>query len=79
MYEISPAPEYALGDRVWHRGGDEALGVVTGYIIRPTGLIYCVSWHPTCDSNHFGHELAPHSERPDYPEDDPDEAWKAPK
>jgi hypothetical protein len=55
-YTILPA--YDIGAFVYHRAGNGVLGIVTGYLIRTTGLIYQVTWGESRgESGHFGCEL----------------------
>lgn len=50
---------HAIGDTVYHRLADERRpGLVTGYIVRPGGCLYYVTWRSRHESGHYEMELA---------------------
>jgi hypothetical protein len=54
---------WLIGDEVYHKiAQDGGAGIVSGYLVRSTGLIYQVTWGNRQESGHFGFELT--SERP---------------
>lgn len=60
--EITLEIAYELGDTVYHRVGNGQPGIVTGYNLRPSGLIYYVSWGHLAETVHYSFELT--AERP---------------
>jgi hypothetical protein len=56
--QLSFHADYAVGDMVYHKT-DGAVGVVTGYLIRPGIVIYKVTWGGSdkCEGNHIVEEL----------------------
>lgn len=55
--------QFRIGDMVYHRAGGGKPGMVTGYLIRTTGLVYQVTWGEAMgEIGHFGFELS--GERP---------------
>jgi hypothetical protein len=55
-----PVPLFPLGSIVYLRVNAERRGMVTGYMVRPGGLLlYLVSWdEPISEAEHWGCELS---------------------
>lgn len=49
---------FAIGDTVYHRLADSRTpGLVTGYIVRPNGCCYYITWPGRHESAHYDLEL----------------------
>lgn len=52
------AAKFDLGDVVYHRAPiDRERGIVTGLLVRPTGVLYYVTWANKTECSHFEIEL----------------------
>lgn len=59
---------YWIGDIVYQRICEEPTkGIVTGVIVRVTGLVYLITWASGCESSHYDFELSTEFV-PDYPQ-----------
>ncbi len=66
-----PTPRWDFGTMLYHRADPETGGIVTGYGIRPGGVIsYGVTWEDHEESYHFEIEL---TEEKTYSTTDKDE------
>lgn len=60
---------FRFGETVYHRCHHERRpGLVTGFILRPSGLLISVSWGDRSETDHFDYELVSEYE-PDYTAD----------
>lgn len=57
--------DHRIGDEVYHRMDPETKGMVTGFIVRPVGIVYCVTWSDGVgeECHHYGMEL---TDEPNY-------------
>jgi hypothetical protein len=50
--------EYAMGSTVYLKLCPEKMpGMVCGFMLRPTGIVYLITWGDTSESLHYGFEL----------------------
>ena len=57
MTSIKINLEFQIGDIVYMKVAPEDAGMVTGYLIRPTGVSYAVTWADADEKFHFAVEL----------------------
>lgn len=51
--------KYQLGQRIYHvLNGDDSVGIVTGILLRPAGVVYFVVWKDKLESAHYDFELS---------------------
>lgn len=58
-YQVTLQMEYLIGDEVYHVADESwGKGIVTGYLVRATGLVYQVTWgNNRSEQGHFEFEL----------------------
>lgn len=63
--KVSIEVQHKIGDVVYHRMDPETKGIVTGFVVRPTGVIFCVTWSDGVgeECNHYAIEL---TDEPEY-------------
>lgn len=63
--KVSIEVQHRIGDVVYHRMDPETKGQVTGYVVRPTGIIYFVAWADDVgdEKTHYAIEL---TDEPNY-------------
>jgi len=63
--KVSIEVQHRIGDTVYHRMDPETKGMVTGFSVRPTGILYCVTWSDGVgeECHHYAMEL---TDAPDY-------------
>ena len=49
--------DYVLGQTVWHKTNHENVGIVTGIMLRPIGVLYYVTFSDLEERSCFGNEI----------------------
>lgn len=55
---MSDTVKFSIGQRVYHLCAKENVGIVTGILFRPHGVIYLVTWSDVTERYHFEIELS---------------------
>lgn len=57
MISVKINLEFQIGDIVYMKVAPEDAGMVTGYLVRPTGVSYAVTWSNANEKYHYAVEL----------------------